>query len=89
VTGPPADHDWGDYRQAVRDYLAYCQLAAAELDAAGSALDPKHHPTAAGAVKMIPHGSDPAEAAKIRQAFDAALMPRLLRPSSAEVELEI
>lgn len=62
------------YETRVREYLAYCRTAAADLKAAGSALDPKYHPTADGAVKMIPHRGDPAEAKKIRQAFaDLAL----------------
>ena len=38
-------------------------------------LDPAYHPTAAGAVKMIPHGADPEEAEQIRQAFTAATSP--------------
>jgi hypothetical protein len=57
------------YDDQVRAYLADCRKAAAELGARGSALDPKYHPTADGAVKMIPHRGDPAEAKVIRQAF--------------------
>jgi hypothetical protein len=59
------------YVTQVREYLACCRTAAADLKARGSALDPKYHPTAAGACKLIPHGGDPAEARKIRQAFEA------------------
>jgi hypothetical protein len=58
-----------DYDQAVRDHLAYCRRAAREMEAQGSALNPEHHPTAAGACKMIPHGGDTAKAAQIRAAF--------------------
>ena len=58
-----------DYDDQVRGYLRYCKRAAAEMEAAGSALNPEYHPTAAGACKLIPHNSVPAEAAKIRQAF--------------------
>jgi hypothetical protein len=58
-----------DYDGQVRDYLAYCTRARREIEAAGSSLDPKYHPTADGAVKMIAHGSDPAKAAEIRAAF--------------------
>lgn len=61
------------YEDQVRGYLAYCKQAAAELEAARSHLDPKYHPTEAGACKLIPHGGDPAEAAKIRQAFRGVL----------------
>lgn len=58
-----------DYDGPVRDYLAYCKRAAAELKLQGSVLDPKYHPTADGAVKMIPHAGDLTEAKKIRHAF--------------------
>jgi len=58
-----------DYDGPVREYLSYCRRAAAELDAQGSSLDLKYHPTADGAVKMIPHGGDAARAKEIRQAF--------------------
>lgn len=59
----------GDYDQQVRSYLRYCERSRREMEAAGSHLDPKYHPTADGACKLIPHSSVPAEAAKIRQAF--------------------
>jgi hypothetical protein len=85
-----AADDRRDYGQAVRAYLADCELAAAEMEAAGSSLDPKSHPTADGAVKMIPHGGNSAEAAKIRQAFRTALMPQLEAAADrSELELEI
>ena len=61
------------YAARVREYLAYCRKARAELTAKGSALDPKYHPTEAGACRMIPHRSDTAEARKIREAFRVAL----------------
>jgi hypothetical protein len=94
VTEQSATCDRGNYEQAVRDYLAYCKLAAVELKAAGSSLNPEHHPTARGAVKMISHGSDPAEADKIRQAFlkavQAAPVPHLeVSGAQAEAEPEI
>jgi hypothetical protein len=57
------------YTAAVAGYLVYCERAAAELKAAGSALDPKYNPTAGGCVKMVPHRGDPAEAKAIRQAY--------------------
>lgn len=69
MTEQSAADDWHHYEQAVRAYLADCELAADEMKAASSSLDPKYHPTEDGAVKMIPHGGNPAEAAKIRQAF--------------------
>ena len=58
-----------DYAPAVRDYLAYCARAAAELKAAGSALDERYHPSEAGACKLISHRGDPGEAKAIREAF--------------------
>lgn len=61
-----------DYDGPVREYLAYCKRAAAELKLQGSHLDPRFHPTADGAVKMIPHSGDTAEAKKIREAFREA-----------------
>lgn len=59
------------YDEQVRDYLAYCRTAGAELRARGSALDPRYHPTEGGCCKFIPHKGDAAEAAKIREAFRA------------------
>jgi hypothetical protein len=58
-----------DYTEPVREYLTYCRKSAAQLKAAGSALDPKYHPTADGAAKMIPHDGDAGRAKAIRQAF--------------------
>ena len=55
-----------DYDQQVRDYLAYCRQAWKQLR---GNLDLRYHPTAEGAVKMIPHNGVPAEARKIREAF--------------------
>lgn len=60
---------WRDYEPAVRKYLRYCKRASAELRLQGSRLDPKYHPTADGAVKMISHRADAGEAKKIREAF--------------------
>lgn len=58
-----------DYDGPVREYLRYCKKAAAELKLQGSSLDERHHPTEAGACKLIHHGGDTAEAKKIRAAF--------------------
>lgn len=61
-----------DYDGPVREYLRYCKRAAAELQLKGSSLDERYHPTADGAVKMIPHNGDKTEARKIREAFREA-----------------
>jgi hypothetical protein len=61
-----------DYDGPVREYLDYCRRAARELTLQGSALDPKYHPTEAGACRLICHGGDTAEAKKIRAAFREA-----------------
>ena len=58
-----------DYAGQVREYLAYCEAARGQVEACGGRIDPRYHPTADGAVKMIPHGSDRASADEIRQAF--------------------
>jgi len=58
-----------DYDQQVRSYLRYCERARREMEAAGSHLDPRCHPTEAGALKLIAHGGDTAKAAQIRAAF--------------------
>ena len=58
-----------DYEPAVREYLRYCKKAAAELKLQGSQLDPKNHPTEAGACKLIAHGGDQEKAKQIREAF--------------------
>ena len=47
----------------VRGYVADCQRL--------RQLDPAYHPTANGAVKLIPHSGDAEEAERIRQAFAA------------------
>ena len=61
MTGQP-------YAAEVRAYIADCQRHRAQLD-------PAYHPTADGAVKMIPHGGNPEEAEQIRQTFTAATSP--------------
>jgi hypothetical protein len=58
-----------DYARQVREYLAYCEAARGQLEACGVRVDPRYHPSADGAVKMIPHGSDRARAAAIRRTF--------------------
>ena len=58
-----------DYAGQVREYLAYCETAREQLDACGGRLDPRYHPSADGAVRMIPHGSDRARADVIRRVF--------------------
>ena len=62
----PADVD---YAGQVREYLAYCADARGQVGARGFRVDPRHHPSAEGAVKMIPHGSDRARADVIRRTF--------------------
>jgi hypothetical protein len=39
------------------------------MEACGGRIDPRYHPSADGAVKMIPHQSDRVRADAIRQAF--------------------
>ena len=58
-----------DYAGQVLEYLAYCKWAGAWLASQGSPLAPKWHPSADGAVKMIPHGGDATRAREIRAAF--------------------
>jgi hypothetical protein len=58
-----------DYACQVREYLAYCEAARGQLEARGGSLDRKYHPTAGGAVRMIPHTGDRARAAEIRRTF--------------------
>lgn len=58
-----------DYDDQVRAYLKDCREAGRELKLRGSFLDPKAHPTADGAVKLIPHRGVPAKAKQIREAF--------------------
>jgi len=52
------------YAADIRAYLTGCLAHRGQLD-------PAYHPTADGAVKMIPHRGDPGEAAKIRATFTA------------------
>ena len=63
------DTGGADYVGQVREYLAYCEDARAQVEARGGRVDPKYHPSADGAVKMIPHGSDRARADVIRRVF--------------------
>ena len=73
MTGPSEapDEGWRDYLPKVREYLAYCADAGAWMATQGSSLDPRYHPTADGAAKMIFH-LVPADADKIRRAFREA-----------------
>ena len=52
------------YAAKVRAYIADCLRHSAQLD-------PAYHPTADGAVKLIPHGRDADEAERIRATFAA------------------
>jgi hypothetical protein len=61
VTGQPYEAD-------VRAYIADCQRHRSQLD-------PKYHPTADGAVKMIPHNGNAEAAEQIRQTFTALTSP--------------
>jgi hypothetical protein len=76
-----------DYAGQVREYLAYCEAARAEMEARGSGLDPHYHPTSSGAVRMIPHGSDKARAEAIRRAF-GELTSEVTRSAAAIPEPE-
>jgi len=58
-----------DYTGPVREYLAYCKWAGAWLEARRFSLDPRHHPSEAGACKFIPHDGDATRAREIRAAF--------------------
>jgi len=58
-----------DYAGQIREYLEYCEDARHQLEPRGGRIDPRYHPSADGAVKMIPHGSDRAAADAIRRAF--------------------
>jgi hypothetical protein len=62
-----------DWTAQVAGYLAYCKRAAAELKERGSSLE--NHPSPEGAVKLIPHRGDPAEAKAIRAAFTELAEP--------------
>ena len=71
-----------DYAGQVREYLAYCEDARTQVEARGgpgrSEVSP---PSADGAVKMIPHGSDRARADVIRRAF-GELTAEVTRPGA-------
>lgn len=54
----------GPYEAEIRSYVADCLRLRAQLN-------PVYHPTANGAVKLIPHGGDAEEAEQIRQTFAA------------------
>jgi hypothetical protein len=71
MTGPSEapEEGWQEYVPKVREYLACCERSRAWIEARGSTLDPKYHPAADGAVKVIFHRAATAEADKIRQAF--------------------
>ena len=56
------------YEAQVRGYVADCERLRAQLD-------PAYHPTAAGAVKLIPHGGDVEEAERIRETFATVTDP--------------
>jgi hypothetical protein len=77
-----------DYAGQVREYVAYCEDARAQLEARGGRLDPHHHPSADGAVKMIPHGSDRARADAIRRAF-SELASEVTEPAAAIPQAEL
>jgi hypothetical protein len=71
-----------DYTGPVGEYLNYCKKAAAELKLKGSSLDERFHPTADGAVKMVPHNGDKTEARKIREAFRDLTSPSPVSPGA-------
>ena len=60
------------YAAEVAAYLDYCQDAWRQMR---GQLDPQYHPTEDGAVKLIFHRGDKAEAEKIRQAFRDLTQP--------------
>ena len=66
ITDRAADAE--PYEAEVRGYVADCQRLRGQLD-------PAYHPTANGAVKLIPHGGDAEEAERIRQTFAAVTSP--------------
>ena len=72
------------YAGQVREYLAYCEAAREQLEPRSGRVDPRYHPSADGAVKMIPHGSDRARADAIRRAFgeltSEVTVPAIPRP---------
>ena len=70
-----------DYAGQVREYLTYCEDARGQVEASGGRVDPRYHPSADGAVKMIPHGSDRARADVIRRVF-GELTSEVTRPGA-------
>ena len=74
-----------DYAGLVREYLAYCADARGQVEARGFRVDPRHHPSAEGAVKMIPHGSDRARAEAIRRTF-GELMSEVTGPVAGTLQ---
>jgi hypothetical protein len=65
-------------RALVVRYVDDCGAAAWQMP---GGLDPRYHPTADGAVKMIPHGGDAGRAAAIRAAFQELYpVPPRVRP---------
>ena len=71
MTGQP-------YAVEVRVYIDDCLRHRAQID-------PAYHPTADGAVKMIPHGGDAEEAEQIRQAFTAATSPAAVHDNIPDI----
>ena len=65
----------------VLENLGHRADACGQVEAHGFRVDPRHHPSAEGAVKMIPHGSDRARAEAIRQTF-AELTPEAAGPGA-------
>jgi Bifunctional DNA primase/polymerase, N-terminal/YspA, cpYpsA-related SLOG family len=59
------------YEALVRAYIDGCQAMRGQLN-------PAYHPTADGAVKLIPHRGDPAAAEDIRATFTALTSPVIL-----------
>ena len=67
------------YAAEVRAYITDCQRCCDQLN-------PKYHPTAGGAVKMIPHGGSAEQARQIRDAFTAIYGNEPLPPPRQEHE---
>ena len=63
------------FEAEVRGYVADCLRLRAQLD-------PAYHPTANGAVKLIPHSGDAEEAERIRQTF--ATVTSLTEPEAGQ-----
>ena len=74
------------YEAEVRDYLDYCRSAWKQLR---GRLNPEYHPAAAGACKLIWHNGDPAEAAKIREAFRELAGLSAVRPHEQQREGDV